>query len=262
MKEKYRSSTIQRALDILNLFKNHPQLSLYEVQTLLGGNKATLYRVLSTLLDNKYLKKDGRGKYELGINIFILGNRVSKEDHLINVSTPFMKEISHSRGLTAHLGIMDGRNVIIIQKTEPDRLVKMVCHIGGSLPAHCTSQGKVLLAYSARETVQEVINEQGLQRFTPHTICTTEGLLTELDKVQTQGHALDDAEHEKNIRCVAVPVFNETGKVEAALSSAGTTLDLPDEEAIRKTVEILKETRDKIQTQMGYLKTSRPKVEE
>jgi DNA-binding IclR family transcriptional regulator len=259
MKEEYRSSTIQRALDILNLFKDHPELSLNEIQTLLGGNKTTLYRVLSTLLDNKYLKKDGRGKYELGINIFILGNRVSKEDHLINVSTPFMQDISHSLGLTAHLGIMDGRNVIIIHKTEPNRLIKMVCHIGGSLPAHCTSQGKILLAYSTRETVQEVINEQGLQRFTPHTICTTEGLLTELDKVRTQGYAIDDAEHEKNIRCVAVPIFSETGKIEAALSSAGTTIDLPDGEAIKKTVDILKEVRDKIRTQMGYLDNSNPR---
>src|SRR5512136_2632502 len=139
MKEAYRSSTIQRALDILNLFKDHPGLSLNEIQKLLGGNKTTLYRVVATLLDNKYLKKNGRGKYGLGINIFILGNRVSKEDHLINISAPFMKEFSQNVGLTALIGVMEGTDVIVIQKTKPDRLIKMVCHVGGSLPAHCTS---------------------------------------------------------------------------------------------------------------------------
>jgi IclR family acetate operon transcriptional repressor len=101
-------------------------------------------------------------------------------------------------------------------------------------------------------SVQKIIDTRGLPRYTPHSICTTDGLMAELEKVRTQGWALDNAEHEKNIRCVAVPIFGETGKIEAALSSAGTTVDLPDEEAIRQTVEIMKETRDKIRREMGY----------
>lgn len=255
MKEEYHSSTIQRALDILNLFKDHPNLSFSDIQKVLGFNKTTLYRVLSTLQDNKYLKKDERGRYELGLNVFILGNRISKEYQLINVSTPFMKELSQSLGLTAHLGILDGTNVIIIQKTEPNRLIKMVCQIGGSLPAHCTAQGKTLLAYSSKETIQKVIDAHGLQRYTPHTICTTEGLLAELEAVRTQGYAIDNSEHEKNIRCVAVPILNEAGRIEAALSTAGTIMDLPDEETIQRTVDKLKEARDKIRKEMGYAST-------
>ncbi|MGA2467528.1 MAG: helix-turn-helix domain-containing protein, partial [Thermodesulfobacteriota bacterium] len=74
MKVEYHSSTIQRALDILNLFKDQPSLSFGDIQKILGFNKATLYRVLSTLHDNGYLKKDERGRYELGLNIFILGH--------------------------------------------------------------------------------------------------------------------------------------------------------------------------------------------
>ncbi len=252
MKEAYHSSTIQRALNILNLFREHPELSLNEIQSLLGTNKTTLYRVLSTLVDNKYLQKNGSGKYRLGINVFILGNRVSREDHLINVSTSFMREVSQKTGLTALLGILDGTDVIIIQKTEPNRLIQMVCHIGGSVPAHCTSQGKVLLAYSPKETLQKIIDARGLQRFTPQTICTTQSLVRELDAVRARGYAVDDAEHEKNIRCVAVPLFNDSGNIEAALSSTGTIMDLPDEDAIRNIAEILKEAGEKIRFEMGY----------
>ncbi len=252
MKEAYHSSTIQRALDILNLFRQHPELSLNEIQNLLGTNKTTLYRVLSTLLDNKYLQKNGSGKYRLGINVFILGNRVSREDHLINVSTPLMREFTQSVGLTALLGILDGTDVIVIQKTEPNRLIQMVCHVGGSVPAHCTSQGKVLLAYSSKETLQKIIDGHGLERFTPQTICTPQGLLKELDAVHARGYAVDDAEHEKNIRCVAVPILNDSGKIEAALSSTGTIMDLPDEDAIRNIARMLKEAGEKIRFEMGY----------
>jgi IclR family transcriptional regulator, KDG regulon repressor len=252
MNEAYHSSTIQKALNILNLFREHPELSLNDIQNLLGGTKTTLYRVLSTLLDNKYLQKNGRGKYRLGIKVFILGNRVSREDHLINVSTPFMKEFSQAVGLTALLGILDGTDIIIIQKTEPDRLMKMVCHIGGSVPAHCTSQGKVLLAYSSREILQKIVDGRGLQRFTPQTICTTQALLKELEAVRTRGYAIDDAEHEKDIRCVAVPIFDDSGHIEAALSSTGTIMDLPDGKAIRKMASKLKEAGEKIRSEMGY----------
>lgn len=252
MKEEYHSSTIQRALDILNVFKDHPSQSFGDLQKKLGYNKTTLYRVLSTLQDNKYLKKDEGGKYGLGINLFILGNRISKEYQLINVSTPFMQGLSQSLDLTIHLGILDGTNVILIQKIEPHRSIIMICHIGGYLPAHCTSLGKTLLAFSAKETVQKVIDSHGLQRYTPHTICTTESLLAELESVRTHGYALDNAEHEKNIRCVGVPILNDSGRVEAALGAAGTVMDLPDEESIRKTADILKEARDKISSQMGY----------
>ena len=252
MKANYHSSTIQRALNILNLFKDQPSLSFLDLQKKLGFNKTTLYRVLSTLIDNRYLAKDEKGRYELGLNIFILGNRLSKEHHLIKIATPFMKELSQTFGLTAHLGILDGTDIIVIQKTDPNRLIKMVCHIGESLPAHCTSQGKVLLAYSPKETTQRAIDRRGLQRYTPHTLCTPEGLWRELETVRNQGYAVDDAEHEKSIRCIAVPIFEETGKIEAALSAAGTVIDIPDKEAIQKVIDRLKEGRDKIRREMGY----------
>ncbi|HYB20954.1 MAG TPA: IclR family transcriptional regulator C-terminal domain-containing protein, partial [Thermodesulfobacteriota bacterium] len=124
--------------------------------------------------------------------------------------------------------------------------------IGGYLPAHCTSLGKTLLAFSSKETVQKVIGTHGLQRYTPHTFCTTENLLAELESIRTRGYALDNAEHEKNIRCVAVPILNDGGRIEAALGAAGTIMDLPDEESIRKTTDILKAARDKISGEMGY----------
>lgn len=252
MKEVYRSSTIQKALYILNLFKDQTSLSLADIQKKLGFHKATLYRVLSTLQDNEYLKKNENGRYELGLNIFILGHRISNEHQLIKIAAPFMEELSRSLGLTIHLGILEGTKVIIIHKSEPDRLIRMSCQVGGALPAHCTSQGKTLLAFSSKETVQKIIDAHGLQRYTPHTICTTEGLMSELEAVRDRGYAIDNGEHEKNIRCLAVPLFNRGGKIEAALSAAGTNIDLPDEKDIQKTIDRLREAREKIGTEMGY----------
>ncbi|HSR10852.1 MAG TPA: IclR family transcriptional regulator [Thermodesulfobacteriota bacterium] len=254
MREAYRSSTIQRALDVLNLFKDNSGLSLLEIRKKLKANKSTVYRVLSTLEDNKFLNRGGGGKYKLGINVFILGHRISKESHLINAATPLMNDLSRKLGLTAHLGALEGANVVLMQKIEPDRPLKMVCQVGGYLPAHCTSLGKTLLAYSSREEVQKLIDMHGLQRYTPETICTTKSLMAELDAVREKGYALDDGEHEKHIRCVAVPILN-AGAIEGALGAAGTVMDLPDQESVDRTVHALFRARDRISAEMGYEKS-------
>jgi DNA-binding IclR family transcriptional regulator len=253
MKKEYHSSTIQRAIDVLNIFKEHEKLSFTEMLQLLNFNKSTLFRVLSTLCDNKYLRKDDGGRYELGLNIFILGNRISGEYQLKKVAAPFMQELSRRLDLTAHLGILDGTSVIIIEKTEPHRSITMVSRIGGSVPAHCTGQGKTLLAYSPREAVENLISAHGLKRYTPHTITTANGLFEEFEAIRRRDYAVDDSEHEKHIRCVAVPILDEEEKITAALSVTGTIIDLPDNETIERTVEILWEIRDKIRKEIGYL---------
>ena len=223
------------------------------MQQLLGFNKSTLFRVLSTLSSNKYLSKDEIGRYELGVNMFILGIRISREYQLKNVATPLMKELSEQLDLTAHLGILDGTRVVIIEKTDPHRNIRMVSRIGSTVPVHCTGQGKTLLAFSSRETIEKIINAQGLNRYTPNTVTTADGLFEELETIRKRGYAIDNSEHEKNIRCVAVPVLNEAEQIEAALSITGTIIDFPDEETMHSTAEILKEIRDKIRGKMGYL---------
>jgi len=254
MKSKYHSSTIQRALDILNLFKEHKRLSFTDMQQYLGFNKSTLFRVLSSLCDNRYLCRDEKGRYELGLNVFILGRRISGEHQLINISLPHMKRCSEEMGLACHLGILDGLCVVIIEKTAPQRNVVMVSRIGGSVPAHCTGQGKTFLAYSLRETVERIVHTYGLERYTPHTIITEDGLFKELQNIRERGYAIDNSEHEKNIRCVAVPILNESGEIEAALSVTGLVLDFQDEGTIENTAKMLKEVRDKIRREMGYMR--------
>jgi len=254
MKKEYQSSTIQRAIDVLNLFKEFQVLSFTDMQQLLGFNKSTLFRVLSTLSSNRYLSKDEMGRYELGVNMFILGLRISREHQLKNVATDFMKRLSEELDLTVHLGILDATRVVIIAKTDPQRNIRMVSGIGSSVPVHCTGQGKTLLAYSSSETVERIIDAQGLERYTPHTITTADGLFKELDAARRRGYAIDDSEHEKNIRCIAVPILNEAEQIEAALSITGTLIDFPSEDTMHQTAQILKDVRDNIRRKMGYLR--------
>ncbi len=248
----YLSTTIQKGLDVLNLFKDQPRLSFAEIKDRLGLNKSTLFRLLYTLEKNEYLSRNDSGRYSLGLNIFILGNSLTRESVIRRVATPYLRELSQRIGMTVHLGILEGTSVVILQKIDPSNMINMFSRVGIVVPAHCTGQGKTLLAFSPQETVEQVINTHGLTRFTPNTITTANGLFEELRAIRERGYTIDNSEHEKHIKCVAVPILNEQGGIEAALSITGLVVDFPDEESLRRHAGILQEAAQKIRRDLGF----------
>jgi IclR family KDG regulon transcriptional repressor len=256
VKESYHSSTIQRAIDVLNLFKENTKMTFTEMQEKLGFNKSTLFRVLYTLEYNKYICRDKHGMYELGLNIFILGNQASQASKLRKVTAPYLQELCHETSFAIHIGIIDGLDIIIVSKYNPPSTINMVSRIGGSVPAHCTGQGKTLLAYSSGSLVERIVNHHGLKRYTANTITTLDGLFSELEQIRERGYTIDNSEHEEHIRCVAVPILNQNNEIEAAISMTGLSVYLPDQEAIEKYAKMLLGVRDEIVKELGYNKRS------
>lgn len=252
---KYTVSTIVKGINVLNLFKAHSKLSFTDIKKFLKYNKSTLFRILYTLEKNNYLSKDKNGRYELGLNIFILGNQLSRIGKLRKVSEPYLKELVGETNLTSHIGILEGLQVLIIDKYNPSNSgIKMVSRIGALVPAHCTGQGKVLLAYSSQKIVEKIIRKYGLKRFTSNTITRTDDFFVELEKIRERGYAIDNSEHEKYIHCIAFPIMNEFNELEAAISLTGLMMDFADNEVANKNIKLLQKTRDKIREKMNYIK--------
>lgn len=252
MEKKYFSSTIQKAIDILNLFESNDKLYFTQIQDILKYNKSTLFRILYNLEYNKYLSKDTYGRYELGIKIFILGNRISQANKLIKISSPYLRKLSDEVNLTVNMGTLDRLDVVIIDKHDPPSSIRMIAHIGAIVPAHCTGQGKTLLAFSPKDKVKRIIDANGLRRYTPNTITTMDKLTNELEKIRERGYTIDDSEHEKHIRCVAVPIIDEANQIQAAISVTGLILDFQTHKKIERYAKLLKETRDEIRKKIGY----------
>ena len=87
---------------------------------------------------------------------------------------------------------------------------------------HSTAVGKVLIAHQPQATVEEIVKEKGLPKHTPKTITSSSQLFSELAKVRAAGYALCNSEHSLDVNCVAAPIFNVQGKVEAAIGLTGT----------------------------------------
>ncbi|MER3468453.1 MAG: IclR family transcriptional regulator [Thermoflexus sp.] len=245
--------TIDRALGLLELIcRAEDGFSLTELSQRAGLPKSTVHRLLATLSAHRLVAQDPQtNRYLPGIKIFELAQAVLQKLELRKQALPELQELCQRTNETVHLAILDDGDVIYIDKQESQQTIRMFSAIGKRGPAHCTGVGKVLLAALPDHELEEIIRRKGLPRFTDKTITDPELLRAHLAQVRQQGYAIDDTEHEPEIRCVACPIRDHTGRVIAAVS-----LTIPAFRATREQIEamapLVREYADRISRKMGW----------
>src|SRR5207245_7696455 len=111
---------------------------------------------------------------------------------------PVLRELGERTGETVHLGILDGSDVVYIEKVESRHAVRMFSQIGRTMPAHSTGIGKAILAYLTDNELARALPGR-LQARTPATITDRQELLEHLAAVRRRGYSTDDFEKEEGI---------------------------------------------------------------
>ena len=109
-------------------------------------------------------------------------------------------------GETANMAVLEGDAVIYVAHVPSPHSMRMFTEVGRRVGAHCTGVGKAILAQLPDEQVRELLRRTGMPARTPRTHTDPDVLLAELGEVREQGWAVDDAEEEIGVRCVAAPV--------------------------------------------------------
>ncbi len=216
--------------------------------------ESTCFRLLATLEQEGFVERanDGTGRFQIGLEMFHIGSvvldRLGIDHHVLT----FMEELAHETGETVNLGTLHGFNVLYLQKVESSQTLRASLTVGSaSVPAHCSGNGKVLLAYLAEPTLAALLQNRQLERFGPHTITQADMLTTELRRVRKQGYAIDDLEYAPDIRSVAAPVRDHRDDVVAAVAVAGPASRLSLERT-RSLVPGVMETATRISSRLGY----------
>jgi IclR family KDG regulon transcriptional repressor len=249
-------NSLRRALAILDLLgKSAGELRITEISQKLQIHKSTVYRLLATLVNSGYAQQNPKTeKYRLGIHLAELGMTVLNQLDLRQAAHPFLLEMMDYCGEAVHLGILEGNEVVYIDKIDVERALTMGSRVGGRSPAYCTGLGKALLAFIPTGELERILTQISvLHRYTPNTLVEPERIKEHLYRIRTQGYAIDDEEHELGIRCIAVPIRNHLGKVIAAVSVSGPTLRMTREKmdlVIPKIIEVGKG----ISSTLGYKK--------
>jgi len=224
--ERYHIRAVLRALDVLEAFStDEPALSLMEVSDRIGLNPSTTFRLLATLESRGYVEQDETtGRYRVGVSILKPTSTFLAHLNVRERVYPFLVELRDASRETVHLTVLDPRmmEVIYLEKLEGLQPIGLMSsRVGGRSPAYCTAVGKALLAYQDPGVVRGFFSKNGMRRFTANTITTVDALMEELERVRERGYALDNAEHEEDVMCVAIPLWNHVGAVAAAISVSG-----------------------------------------
>ena len=246
-------TSIDRTLTIFEVLSHSKKgLSNSEVSRKLRLPKSTISYILRTLRQRGYLYKDDRlGKYHLTAKLFSVGSEALRGMGLHDVAVPILQEVVDKTGLAGHLAILDGNEAVYIEKIDKPGFIKMDTWVGRRMEVHCTSVGKALIAYLPTESVKEIIKAKGLSKHTPKTITSPHRLFRELKKVRAAGYSVDNSENNFDVRCIAAPIFNMQGGVEAALGLTGIESQLRLQK-LKGYVKVVKQAARNISRQLGY----------
>jgi len=217
----YVISSVDRALTILEILADHPNIGVTEIAGRLGGTKSLAFRLLRTLEARGYVTQDPeRRSYSLGYHAVRIGNGAASQSNLISSTAPLMDELAELTRENVNLLIRDGRKVVIVAARQSKQQVRLHLDIGSIGPLHAGGAANILLAY-APEEVREAVLREPMERFTSATITDPGKLRVMIDQIRANGIHVACNQYEESAFSVAAPVFNEQGICLAALSVTG-----------------------------------------
>ena len=252
MAEQKNVKSIEKALDVIEIVAAQQEATLAEISRQTGLPKSTVHRLIATLSGRDYLEKTESGNYKLGSSLLEVVSCYINNLELQTEARPCISELTSHLGLTSYMGILDGDEVVYIERLDAISSMKMHYQLGSRIHAYCSSLGKCLLANYSQTQLDSILEDCSFIKFTPNTIASREELDAEIAKVRQQGWIMDDEEYEKGHRCIGAPIFDYKGDIIAAVSASGDKRVITDDRIEDVAAEVVK-TAAKISRRMGYI---------
>ena len=208
------SAVIDRISLVLDAFDGPGRLTLAQIVRRTGLPRSSAHRMLERLVQLRWLRRSGRD-YELGMRLVELGSLAVHQDRLVRAAGPLLGELHRATGLVVHLAVLDGPDVVYLEKVGDRMTGALPTRVGARQPAHCTAVGKAILAYSDEDTAVDLH-----ARKTKYSIANSSQLAIELAKVRAHGVAFEREESLLGFGCVAAPI-GSPGEAVAAVSVCG-----------------------------------------
>ena len=215
------ATSVGKAMALLSAFDRATPIGVSELARKAELSKSTAFRLL-TILEQFQLVQRAGSRYRLGTKLFELGNQVAYccPSSLRDIAHPWLEELHDLSNQTAQLAVLDGHDVLYLDKVFGHDHVRSPSHVGRRMPAHCTGLGKAMLAFGDEHLVDALLAAK-LERRTPYTIVQPGLFRAELEATRCAGASFDREEASVGLVCVAAPVHNRRHETVAAVSISG-----------------------------------------
>lgn len=238
-----------RILEIMTEFKQ--PMALGEIALRSGFPKSTLHGLISSLREQGLVDQSPLdGKYSLGLHLFELGCAVTATWDVTAIGKPYLQSIAQRISETTFLAVRDHEDTIILEQAEANNPLRVVMTAGTRLPMHCTSQGKLFLAYHENALLHHLAR-QGLATYTPHSISTESALHDECTRIRENGYSIENGEYRIGLRAVSAPIYDATGEMSYAIGIVGMFRRIQSDEFTNATQLVCEAARN-ISRALGY----------
>jgi len=239
------NSVMGKVALILQAFTiNDDELTVSELARRSGVPKASVHRLAQELLELEFLERSG-ACYRLGIRLFEIGARVPRTRALRESLLPFMHALHAATKQTIHLTVLQGNEIVFIERVNAYGQAPSRSKLGGHVPLHCSATGKVFLAFGPAQLFESTV-QGGLTRLTPNSAVSPARLRVQIDHVRADGFAVECEEVMQGFSSIAVPLYGASGLLTAGLSITGTfqQADIPRfTRALQMTKEMIETSR-------------------
>lgn len=205
---QYPVESVDNALKLLWLLSVQRSLRLTDASQYLGVASSTAHRLLAMLQYRGFVRQDPATRaYVAGPTLDRLAFSLLRRFDIREQVRPVLQRLNERSGETVHLGVLEeGAQVRFLDSLESPSAVRVASRAGRSMPAHCTSTGKAMLASLPEDQLRALYPDEELSRLTPRSVGTRSELLRELDGVRRRGYAISNEESEEGVCSVAVAI--------------------------------------------------------
>jgi IclR family pca regulon transcriptional regulator len=242
---------LSKGLAVIRAFSSdHAALTLSDVARSAGIPAATARRCLLTLEELGYVTRSGRN-FLLRPKVLELGAAYLESMNIEQVTRTHLEELAGSTSDSAALCVLDGVEIVYVARASVRTLVRLEAHVGSRFPAHATSTGRVLLAGVSADRLQRYFQGARLVALTERTVTDPARLAQLIDSARRSGYAAVVDELAYGVIALAVPVFDQQGRVVAALNTSSHSRRISKAKLVRERLKMLQQVSQQISADLA-----------
>ena len=217
---RYTVPALAQGLAILALFtRERPVWAPPDIARELSLARATVFRLLQTLESAGYVSRDdGERSFRLGAAVLSRGFAYLSSLDLVEVSQPILRRLRDATGLSSHLAILDGREIVYVARFAGHSTLTSNVTVGTRFPAHATVLGRMLICEFSGAQLAGLFPGRELAKYSEHTPATREELSELLALDRARGYATSQSFFERGVSSIAAPVRDRSGNIVASIN--------------------------------------------
>ena len=237
---------LAKGLSVIRAFtRDRPTLSLSDIAAATHMPAATARRCLLTLEDLGYVTHSGR-QFVLRPKVLELGAAYLESMNIELLTKTHLEELARNTGDSAALCVLDGTDIVYVARASIRTLMRLEAHVGSRFPAHATSTGRVLLAGLSADHLKNYFDTVKPEALTDKTVTDPVKLGQLIEECRQSGYSAVEDELAYGVVALAVPVFDRSARVVAALNSSSHSRRISKSKLIRERFAMLCEVSRRI----------------